>query len=448
MSEPLTWKRLHSKVGRSGRHLNMLFEKLIERAVRRNRIAIAYLGCVLGLTACSLPDGKVSSGVKRDAQVEAGANDAGSQLRDASSGSRVVQGGAGGTPGKAAPDGGVALDAGADEPTKKIIGDRCSSNAECRTMNCRKGADESRRCHGTVERGGFCIGVHDCAADSCVPSKHGEPTGVCIDTRACAADKCVMDQAIAVCQLEQLCSETGNDFARCVSEKCAVDADADAGCAESPEQRLNELGCCRPADVGTCGIAPQCGCNADEKCDFVNDMSGKTACGPVEPAAADGLCAGDSQCGKGTVCLGKICKSYCAGPTDKSCPAGTACAARVIDGRPTPGVFLCKRRCDPTSPSTQDEEFNGCSSGQRCDPLEDGNSDCMANAGTGTRGAPCADDTGRGDNSYCAPGFVCVSPGACFPYCKVEGGTCDVGTCHSFGNGKLYAGAIEIGYCD
>jgi hypothetical protein len=335
----------------------------------------------------------------------------------------------------------------------KANGERCDSSADCANANCKTGSSSDKRCYGSIGRGRDCNNPFDCDGYACVPRKHGETHGVCLDTSACARNACEQARALAFCQLDQKCSAAPMDFVKCYEAECTSAADSDAGCAQtqSVEAHLNELGCCPPGGVstGSCDTSPQCGCADDQKCDSVSEGGGRTVCGPIGSAPEGGTCAKDLDCAKGFTCRGRMCKRYCDGPDDDSCPK-SACVPGVKKDKVEPGIFICTRSCDPLAPMTVSDRFAGCGPGQGCEPSPDGNSDCFSTPGTGRNEDSCDDGTGTGetDGFKCAPGYACLTTSeVCASYCKVQDGKCSVGSCYSFGPSKRYAGSTEIGYC-
>lgn len=404
---------------------------------------------------CSLPAGKLASAHPTDA--DASTQNSGIRPIDAPTSGTSARSAEAGDAGGVAADSGVrskpgdAIDAtlrDASMPALKSNGDGCDASADCASANCKKGPTGDKHCYGTIARGRDCNGQYDCDGYSCIPRKHGETQGVCVDASACARDACRQAHALAFCQLDQTCSAAPMDFGTCYATECASDADAGCSETESVEQHLNEIGCCPPAGVseGTCDTSPQCGCADDQKCDADHDGP-RTHCGPIGSNAESETCLKDFDCQKGFTCRGHLCKRYCDGPDDDRCSKG-ACIPSLTDDKPDPGIFLCTRSCDPTAPSVSSDRYVGCGTGQGCDPSADGNSDCFSTTGTGMQGDSCADDKGEADGFKCAPTYACIIPdNKCEKLCKVQGGTCSVGACHSFA-GKLYAGSIEIGHCE
>jgi hypothetical protein len=188
--------------------------------------------------------------------------------------------------------------------------------------------------------------------------------------------------------------------------------------------------------------APQCGCPADQMCEYV---SGAVECVLTGTAQLGEECMAYG-CAPGLHCVQihgppASCRPWC--DDDSDCPDGGACMIGLDDGNG--GIFgqrLCAVRCDPLT-------NEGCTlAGTKCsvllsESLGQWYTSCVA-AGDGDEGAFCTD---TGD---CLPGFHCVNASmfnSCRPYCEAAVPQCAMGqSCHNFEPSSVIDGVI-YGVC-
>lgn len=125
--------------------------------------------------------------------------------------------------------------------------------------------------------------------------------------------------------------------------------DAAAGDTGSPPPKPDAATPCTTTPPSNkCGLAPQCGCAANETCDVVDDTTGAVACVAAGAGALGTACttAGAGSCAVGLTCVEAACRPYCAF-------AGGACSGPGVstcyDATPTRKV--CGIACDPHAPS-------------------------------------------------------------------------------------------------
>lgn len=231
----------------------------------------------------------------------------------------------------------------------------------------------------------------------------------------------------------------------------STETETETETTEPPDGGDPEL--CEPL-LGSCGLAPQCGCDDGELCDVVDANSGRSACVPAgntPPYAACSFTTG--ECQAGYACIGGVCKELCDRDATELCnerPYEQCTSALTSAGDPIPGYSFCQRTCDPRDPTAQNATFQPCGDGANCAPSTGGVSFCLIATGDGTQGASCSGPTGP-DPFACAPGFSCVvfsSESVCMRNCAVGGNDCERGlSCYSY-TSPLGAAHLEIGYCD
>jgi hypothetical protein len=212
--------------------------------------------------------------------------------------------------------------------------------------------------------------------------------------------------------------------------------------AQPPIPDMAQPLCVHNTPSSTCGVFPQCGCNAGQMCN-IEDANGKALCSVAGTTPPYGACGpndnGDGTCVAGTTCVNGTCMPFCGGNGD--CSNGV-CVGVTSGGTAIPGMQVCTLNCDPQNPSTASGSYGACGSGTRCMPSTDRNTYCESpTKAAGTQDKACNDDSG------CAPGFTCQGAGYCSKYCKVGvSGQCAGTTCYAF-SPKQYAGTIQFGYC-
>ncbi|HEY5949303.1 MAG TPA: hypothetical protein VIV40_27605 [Kofleriaceae bacterium] len=208
-----------------------------------------------------------------------------------------------------------------------------------------------------------------------------------------------------------------------------------------------------------CTILPQCGCGQTSACDVDTTDSVGTACRPVNvPGRETASCSGLDRCDKEYVCLGgatyATCKKYCIADGDCGTPRGRCAIDISANGTAIAGIpSACSSNCNPL-PTTPPAE---CPANYKCSLFTATHNaapvkitDCNP-AGSGTQGAACG--TTSGNDSLCAPGYMCTTLGSnfqCRRICNKSAGNTGcagigVGTCLGFTTPHTVD--VEYGVC-
>jgi hypothetical protein len=214
--------------------------------------------------------------------------------------------------------------------------------------------------------------------------------------------------------------------------------------------------------AGPCNVLAQTGCNAAEKCTWVEDATapspiGHVGCAPnTGGVAIGGTCAygapgpgGYDNCVRGSVCVGGRCKAICDGQGGAPlCPTSTACG--IYQGLFDTGTGSVAGVCNATCNPLDDNDFDGvgtaltkigtaCATNQGCyglpndspptyftciaevNPALQHRSPCTGGAG----GDGCADVAGNPYLNGCAQGYTPFfrdqegsTQWDCFAYCR------------------------------
>lgn len=220
-----------------------------------------------------------------------------------------------------------------------------------------------------------------------------------------------------------------------------IDAEIDGnGCAMQP-----------------CTILPQCGCGITSACDVDTTDSMGTTCRPVNvPGKETAACTGIDKCDQGYVCLGgstyATCKKYCTADADCGTPRGRCAidltnAGMVIADIPP----ACSSNCNPLPASPPSD----CPPNYKCSLFTATHAgapvkiaDCNP-AGTGTQGSSCG--TTNGNDSMCAPGYLCTTIGSgfqCRRICNKSANTGCSGSQTCLGFSVPHTIDIEYGVCN
>jgi hypothetical protein len=198
--------------------------------------------------------------------------------------------------------------------------------------------------------------------------------------------------------------------------------------------------CSPPVAGGACDTFPQCGCGSGLVCN-VTQTSGITSCvlpGNVTPYNA---CVALNDCQGGYACVGGACKAFC--EADPDCAQTSGACFQVNDNSsgssvPIPGMKICSKKCAPENPAA------ACGPGLSCyvdNSVTPAQTDCST-AGTATGPGVCASD-----NTVCAPGYVCLTSGACRKWCRVGfSSDCGGSACTGFTT-PLIVDGLEYGAC-
>ena len=200
--------------------------------------------------------------------------------------------------------------------------------------------------------------------------------------------------------------------------------------------------CVTTAPSNACGLAPQCGCAANETCDITTKSSGAVSCVLAGGGPLASLCTTTSQCAKGLTCAYGACRPYCATAGAACSGAGVGMCTELYDppGALVPNGKVCTITCDLRSPSSV------CGS-NNC--IWDGSvktSDCDK-AGTKTLYQPCS------SYNECAQGLACVEHPAfgpeCEKWCRIGQNDCGLfEVCADvYGLGAPTSGGAKLGHC-
>ena len=235
------------------------------------------------------------------------------------------------------------------------------------------------------------------------------------------------------------------------SDRPAGDAPPDQG--KAIDASIDGNGCA----MQPCTILPQCGCTGATACDVdVSDSVG-TACRTVlTPGTETSTCTSLDKCDKGYVCLGSsayaTCKKYCQADADCGTPRGRCAIDISSGGTAIAGIpSACSSNCSPLSTSPAAE----CPAGFKCGLFTATHNnapvpitDCSP-AGAGTQGASCG--TTSGNDSLCAPGYLCTTVGSgyqCRRVCNKTANTGCTGTQTCLGFQTPHTVDIEYGVCN
>jgi hypothetical protein len=122
------------------------------------------------------------------------------------------------------------------------------------------------------------------------------------------------------------------------------------------------MGCMGTPPSQVCGLAPQCGCPANQTCDVTNPANGAVSCVMAGTKALGRACMVTSECIQGYTCEFGTCRPYCAKLNADCKVAGTGvCIAATDDNsQPLPNMQVCTLQCDPVSPEAL------CGTGNTC----------------------------------------------------------------------------------
>jgi hypothetical protein len=234
---------------------------------------------------------------------------------------------------------------------------------------------------------------------------------------------------------------------------------SDAAAADTPkpiDAAIDGNNC----SVQPCSILPQCGCAQTSACDVDTTDSMGTACRPVNvPGKETSACTALDRCDKGYVCLGgstyATCKKYCELDADCGTPRGRCAIDISAGGMPIAGIpSACSSNCNPLPTSAPAD----CPPSYKCGLFTATHNgmavkvtDCSP-AGTGTQGAACGTTTGN--DSLCAPGYLCTTVGTNFQCRRICNKTAGNAGCTGFGTGTCLGFTtphtidVEYGVCN
>jgi hypothetical protein len=368
-------------------------------------------------------------------------------------------------------------------------------SAVCGNGHCEEGEDVwscPTDCSSAVCGNGICEAGETTAAcgQDCYCGNgtcdSGENAGTCVldcGSAVCGDGTCQPSESLALCPGDCFCGngscDQGEDESTCAQDctadpvcgdgicngtedavSCPGDCTADPVCGDGTcDAPLEDQSNC-PEDCGSgcndpiCDLWLQCGCQTGQKCTI--DGASNRDCLGAGTMAHGQICALDTDCVAGTICVGLSaqdlrCHQFCVSDTD--CPGtggGGVCIITLVDGNqdPIPGATMCTSDCNPASTSPV-----GCPTGWACHlQYVDENQDtipdffltvCANDAGTGTGVGDCDNVT-----TFCAPGYWCYTTwGDCIRTCRMGMSDCQAGmTCLSYADPAI-VGTTEYGYC-
>jgi hypothetical protein len=129
--------------------------------------------------------------------------------------------------------------------------------------------------------------------------------------------------------------------------------DASTGDDDDAGSETDAGSCATTAPSRACGLAPQCGCAANETCDVIDKSTGAVSCVAAGDGVLGSACTETSQCGLGLTCALGACRPYCS--TVKSACSGagvgTCLQATNSSGSGIRNLKVCTIPCDVLSPA-------------------------------------------------------------------------------------------------
>lgn len=138
-------------------------------------------------------------------------------------------------------------------------------------------------------------------------------------------------------------AEGGTDAGLDAAKDAALDAGVDSGGT-----------CATVAPTNTCGLAPQCGCAANQTCDVTNTTNGGVSCVLAGGGTLGSYCTSTTQCAKGFTCGYNACRPYCPTIGTNCAGAGLGPCAQYYDpalGTPITNSKVCSVTCDLRNPT-------------------------------------------------------------------------------------------------
>lgn len=217
----------------------------------------------------------------------------------------------------------------------------------------------------------------------------------------------------------------------------------DSGVAGDSANPGDSGGACVKPPPASCGLAPQCGCGANQTCE-VTDVMGDTACTGAGNATQGHACTTTGECVAGLTCVFGACRPYCAQMSGSACGvAGTGACQQVqntsmVDIK---NLKVCLISCaldDVSScgglPTIMTDPVATCA------PTTPGATDCV-------KGGRSTTTCGGQNAPFCAPGYRCSNGTTCESWCKVGGtGQCGALTCGAL-MPAVTIGGIQYGSC-
>jgi hypothetical protein len=245
-------------------------------------------------------------------------------------------------------------------------------------------------------------------------------------------------------------------FVACAKGSTNQPVDATADTSKPIDAAIDGNGCA----VQPCSILPQCGCTTTSACDIDTTDNIGTTCRPVNvPGKETAACNSLDKCDKGFVCLGgasyATCKRFCMADADCGTPRGRCAIDISSGGMPIADIpSACSSNCNPLPtgapadcpPSYKCSLFTATHAGA---PVKI--ADCNP-AGSGTQGTSCGTTTGN--DSLCAPGYLCTTVGSGYQCRRICNKTAGNTGCVGIGGGTCLGFSVphtidvEYGVCN
>jgi hypothetical protein len=256
---------------------------------------------------------------------------------------------------------------------------------------------------------------------------------------ACVPNAAIACVGVGACMGSQTCKADGSGYNACI---CGASPDGGTG-TDAGGMGLDagpdvNDGCVRVAPNFLCGLAPQCGCGANQTCDvdYPTKSTGETIC--VQSTANGGLashCTQTANCAPGLSCWGGVCRPYCANEGVQCNTQGTGVCEQLHDANNAaiPNATVCSLHCRLDDPSTCGGSTEGCIW------LGGNETDCADLYSYNT--ISCS-----AQKPWCAPGYECLQNNTCAKWCQVGQGYCGGMYCTPFGSPFIVQG-VEYGVC-
>ncbi len=201
--------------------------------------------------------------------------------------------------------------------------------------------------------------------------------------------------------------------------------------------------CATVPPSNACGLAPQCGCAANQTCDVTNNTTGAVSCLLAGGGPNGSYCTSTTQCAKGLTCGYNTCRPYCPTIGAACVGAGLGQCTQYYDpsaGTPVPNSKVCTIACDLRAPAA------ACGSNNCIFDTTINASDCDK-SGTKALYDAC---TRYND---CQQGLSCVDHPLfgyeCEKWCRIGGNDCGLfESCTDvYGAAAPSSGGSKLGHC-
>lgn len=218
----------------------------------------------------------------------------------------------------------------------------------------------------------------------------------------------------------------------------------DAGIDAAPDATADAGGSCATvAPSNLCGLAPQCGCAANQTCDVTNLSNGSVSCVLAGGGPTGSYCTSTTQCAKGLTCGYNTCRPYCPTIGAACVGAGLGQCTQYYDpaaGTPVTNSKVCTVTCDLRSPSAACGS-NNCIFDTTINATDCDKSGTVALYGACTRYNDC--QQGLACAKHPVFGFECEK------WCRIGQSDCGLfETCTDvYGATAPASGGVKLGHC-